>query len=138
MNPAPDLYAELSYYTLAHADPAFIHQHIVDAYAAQTADETTKPIRLTFALLGLYLHVEQGLNGRQVQLAHMQLGKEKQPWPVFSLPDERGALTVASVLAAPPDPARDEIIHQWCVSVWNAYSQNSQAVARLLRQHKLI
>ena len=31
-------YNELSYYTLLHGDPSFIHQHIVDAYIAQTAD----------------------------------------------------------------------------------------------------
>ena len=29
---------ELSFYTLAHRDPTFIHQHIVDAYTAQHAD----------------------------------------------------------------------------------------------------
>ena len=29
-----ELFHELSFYTLAHPDPAFIHQHIVDAYAA--------------------------------------------------------------------------------------------------------
>lgn len=48
-----DLYNELSCYTIAHGDAAFIHQHIVDAFIAQTADESTKPISLTFALVGL-------------------------------------------------------------------------------------
>ena len=38
-------YEELCYYTLAHGDPAFIHQHVVDAFAAQTADENIKPIK---------------------------------------------------------------------------------------------
>ncbi len=84
-----DLYNELSCYTIAHGDAAFIHQHIVDAFIAQTADESTKPISLTFALVGLYLHVERQFTGRQVQLAHMKLAQD------------RGAITVTDVMAAP-------------------------------------
>jgi hypothetical protein len=53
-----DLFHELSFYTLSHGDPAFIHQNSVDAYTAQHADETTKPIAVVFALIGLYLHLE--------------------------------------------------------------------------------
>ena len=52
-----DAYHELCYYTLAHRDPSFIHQHVVDAFAAQHADEKTKPIKLTFALVGALLGV---------------------------------------------------------------------------------
>ena len=62
-----DLYHELSCYTSAHPDPSFIHQHIVDAYTAQHANETTKLIALVFALIGLYLHVEKNFTGRQVR-----------------------------------------------------------------------
>jgi hypothetical protein len=42
-----DLYHELSYYTLAHPDPSFIHQHIVDAYAAQHADDARRPFLMS-------------------------------------------------------------------------------------------
>jgi putative acetyltransferase len=48
-------YHELACYTLAHPDPGFIHQNIVDAFAAQTATEADKPIKIAFALVGLYL-----------------------------------------------------------------------------------
>jgi len=34
-----ELYNELAHYTLSHPDPSFLHQHVVDAYAAQYADE---------------------------------------------------------------------------------------------------
>ena len=51
-------YDELASYTLAHGDPAFIHQHVVDAFAAQHATDDSKPIGVAFALIGLYLHVE--------------------------------------------------------------------------------
>jgi hypothetical protein len=64
-------YHELCACTLQHPDPQFfIHQFLVDAYAAQTADEQTKPIELVFALAGLYLHIEKGFTGREVQRAH--------------------------------------------------------------------
>jgi hypothetical protein len=138
MSTEQDIYNELSYYTIAHGDPAFIHQHVVDAFAAQTASENDKPIRLTFALVGLYLYIERQFTGRQVQLAHMKLGQAKQAWPVFQLPEKRGELTVADVLAAPAGPERDEMIQRWCVSVWGAYSGNREIVSSLLSEHKII
>src|SRR5438067_3221775 len=48
-------------------------QHVVDAYAAQTARASTKPITLAFALVGLYLHLEKNQTGKQVQRVHMLL-----------------------------------------------------------------
>ena len=94
MTPDPDdLYHELSYYTLAHPGPSFIHQHIVDAYTAQHANETTKPIAVIFALIGLYLHVEKNFTGRQVQRFHMKLAKIRRQWVRPQLPKERGAST---------------------------------------------
>ncbi len=67
-------YDALSGYTLTHGDSAFIHQHIVDTLAAQTPNEHTKSIRLTFTLAGLYLHVEKQFNGRQIQLVTYENG----------------------------------------------------------------
>jgi len=52
---------------------------------AQHADTGTKPIGLTFALAGLYLHVECGFTGRHVQRAHMVMGERKRTWPAFVL-----------------------------------------------------
>jgi hypothetical protein len=45
-----ETYNELSYYTLSHGDPSFIHQYIVDAYAAQYTDEKSKPIKVLLRL----------------------------------------------------------------------------------------
>ena len=50
-----DAYDELSAYTLMRGDATFMHQHVVDAFAVQYSDEQTKPIKLTFGLVGLYL-----------------------------------------------------------------------------------
>jgi hypothetical protein len=73
-----DLYHELSCYTLAHSDSSFLHQHIVNAYTAQHADETTKPIAIVFALVGLYLYIEKNFTGRQVQRFHTKLAKTRR------------------------------------------------------------
>ena len=85
-------------YTLTLGDREFIHQHVVDAWAVQHATPESKPIGTYFGLLGLYLHLERGLNGREVQRAHMDLAKTKQAWPVFALPPERGAITAIDVM----------------------------------------
>ena len=52
-----DAYDEVYAYTMGRA--GFILQHVVDAHAAQSASEETKPIRVIFALVGLYLRVER-------------------------------------------------------------------------------
>jgi Family of unknown function (DUF5946) len=127
-------YDELCYYTLAHADPQFIHQHVVDAFQAQTADERTKAIALSFSLAGLYLPVERNFSGRQVQQAHVELGRRKQSWPTFDLPADRGAITVAGVVRAPARPKRDAAIHAWCAGVWAAFGASRLALLELLRQ----
>jgi hypothetical protein len=128
-----ELFHQLSSYTLAHGDPAFIHQHAVDAYAAQRADENTKPIKVAFALFGLYLHLEEGYSGRAVQKAHMRLAKQRKQWPSFPLPAERGSVTVADVVAVQPGPERDAAIERWCKSVWEAWSGSREQVRELLR-----
>jgi Family of unknown function (DUF5946) len=128
-------YHELCCYTLTHGDPAFIHQHVVDAFAAQDAKADDKPIRLTFALVGLYLHVARGFTGREVQQAHMKLARKKRQWPSLQIPADRGQISAATVLAAEPGTARDNQIHQWTVSVWNAFAENRATIEHLLAEH---
>jgi hypothetical protein len=124
-------YEELCCYSLSRGDAAFVHQHVVDAFAAQTADGETKPIKLAFALIGLYLHLEKGFSGRDVQHAHQLLARKKRSWPAFPLPKDRGALTAKEVMATEPGAERDAAIDQWCASVWNAY-QTSHDIVKVL------
>lgn len=131
-------YEQLQCYTLEHGGPEFLHQHVVDAWAAQTADGRTKPIRLTFALIGLYLHVEKGFSGRRVQRAHMQLGKRKRDWPSFVLPQDRGPVDARQVMVAPPGPERDRAISAWCRSVWAAFSAAEPAIVALLKGQTIL
>src|SRR2546421_11558897 len=98
---------ELMAWTMSVRDSAFVHQHVVDAWAAQHADERSKPIGVAFALIGLYLHLEKGFTGREVQRVHMRLsqprgrGAGRKDWPRFKLPRQRGVMTVRDVMAAP-------------------------------------
>jgi hypothetical protein len=133
MQSEQDLYNELAFYTLALGDPAFIHQNIVDAFAAQHADETSKPISVVFALVGLYLHVEKNLTGRRVQLAHMQLAKRRKQWVRPMMPQERGAIGIADVLAVDPGPERDATIRRWCKSAWEPWRDSRQQIVELVK-----
>jgi len=127
-------YEALQSYTLTHGGPAFIHQHVVDAWTAQHANERTKPIALTFALAGLFLHLERGCTGRQVQLAHMAMARHHRDWPTFTLPKERGGCGALQVMAHPPGPERDRAIDDWCASVWSAYHVSHRAVAEWIER----
>ena len=135
MTPDEEAYQELCYYTLAHQSPTFVHQHVVDAFAAQRANEQTKPIKLTFALVGLYLHLERQFSGREVQRAHMTLARQKRAWPKFQLPATRGTMDASNVLAAPAGPARDVAIDAWCAAVWEAYEGSRRAVIELVKHN---
>jgi hypothetical protein len=128
-------YDEVYVYTMSR--PGFILQHVVDAYGAQTASSNSKPIGIVFALVGLYLHVEKRFSGRQVQKAHMELGRRKRAWPIVELPNDRGAMTVADVLAASAGPERDKAIDAWCECVWTAFRASRQAIVDLLQEYEV-
>lgn len=130
-----DLYNELAYYTLSHPDPAFIHQLVVDAYGAQHADESTKPIALVFSLIGLYLHLEKGYTGKQVQLAHMQLARWPNTWPKLPLAQTRGEIRIQQVLATEAGPPRDEIIERWCMSVWECWRESRPIIVAIAQRY---
>lgn len=135
MTPEEAAYHELCAYTLTLGDAAFLHQVVVDAWAAQRAGPVTKPIALCFALVGLHLHVDRGWTGRRVQRAHMTLARRPEPWPAFPLPEGRGTMTTPDVLAAPPGAARDTAISRWAASVWGAFAGSRATVEALLARH---
>jgi hypothetical protein len=130
-------YHQINGDSLVDAGEAFWHQHVVNAYAAQCAGAETKRITLAFALIGLYLHVERGFTGRQVQRVHMDLARRKREWPEFALPKDRGTMTAGDVAATPSGPEREQAIHAWCAAVWKAYAGSHEAVAELLREYGL-
>ena len=135
MHPDDDFYNELAFYTLAHPDPAFLHQLVVDAYTAQHAGDETKPIAVVFALVGLYHRLEKGYTGKQVQKAHMQLAKWPNQWPNLPHPPDRGEIRIRDVLAIEPGPARDAMIDRWCASVWAAWRKNRSEIVEISRKY---
>lgn len=128
-------YNELSFYTLAHQDISFIHQHIVEAQVAQTATSDTKPKSIIFSLVGLYLFIKKSYTGRQIQQRHMQMAKNKKTFPAIILPAKRGDISVSDVLAKPPGQERDKMIAKSCASVWNVYQNNRDAITNITALH---
>lgn len=122
-------------YAYAIGRPGFLLQHVVDAYAAQTADAETKAITLFFALAGLHLHVDRGFSGRSVQRVHMLMGRDRRDWPRIQPPAYRGSITAADVYLHAEDLDRDQMIESWCRSVWLAYASSHAVVAGETEQY---
>ncbi len=129
---------ELSFYTLTHGDNKLIHQHAVDAFAVQMANENTKPIALIVGLAGLYLLAEKKFTGREVQQMHVLMSQNKASWPRINLPDHRGDITIGDVLALPAGIERDGMIYNWCESVWRAFSGSRQTISELMVGYLLL
>ena len=116
-----EMYYELTYWTLALQDSRFIHQHAIDAYEAQHAGGMTRPITAVFGLIGLYLALEKGYTGRQVQLAHMKIASRRKEWPRLQPPARREELTVMDVLRDETDTEREKMLMKWAESVWMSW-----------------
>ncbi|MEN6341950.1 MAG: DUF5946 family protein [Methanospirillum sp.] len=137
LNPPPRVYAsgecwriysDLQSYTVAKRDPAFMHQHAVDAYAAQHAGGPTRNIAVAFGLIGLYLALERRYTGRQVQLAHMRIAKARKEWPRLEQPAETVGFTALDVLRARTDAERDRMIERWMAAVWETWADRQEWV----------
>lgn len=124
---------ELRAYTVGLSDAEFLHQHVVDAYEVYDSGPWSKPIAVAFGLAGLYMYLERGATGRQVQQVHRLIGAQRKAWPVFAVPDDRGAMGPAEVMEAAPGPDRDAAIRAWCESVWAAVADIHESVALWLR-----
>jgi hypothetical protein len=118
-----ELHGELTAYNISISDKDFFAQHSVDTYGAQHSGNNVKPINTAFSLIGLYLAIEKGYTGRQVQLAHMELGRKKFPWPEFEAPSDPGPVNISHVLQETPGNLRREMIKKWSASVWQAWEK---------------
>jgi len=74
-----------------------------------------------FGLIGLYLALEKGYTGRQVQLAHMKIANRRKDWPRPELPPRMAELTVLDVLRAGTDAEKEEMLMKWAESVWRIW-----------------
>jgi len=130
---------ELSAYTLTRLDREFIHQHVVDAYGAshggfQGGARIRSNIGIAFSLLGLYLAIEKGYTGRQVQLAHMALARWRKQYPLPEGSPERAAITVIDVMKTEAGEARDRMVKQWAAAVWESWGPAQEWTRGLWRE----
>ncbi len=122
------LFSDLSSYTVSKRDAEFIHQHAVDAYEAQHAGDRTRNITVAFGLIGLYLALEKGFTGRQVQEAHMKLARTRKDWPRLDPPAIPAPITVLDVVQGRTDEERDQLIWKWMAAVWDSWSDRKDWV----------
>jgi len=115
------VFSDIQCYTVAKQDLEFIHQHVVDTYEAQHAGGPTRTIAVAFGLIGLYLAVEKGYTGREVQLAHMRIAKVRKVWPQVEPPDQPALLNVMNVLCSGSDADKDRMIRKWMTAVWESW-----------------
>jgi hypothetical protein len=113
-------------YTVGKQDPEFIHQHAVDMYAAQHAGGPTRTITVAFGLIGLFLALEKGYTGKQVQLAHMRIAKARKDWPRLGPPDQPAFLTAMDVFQAGTDAEKDAMIRKWMTLVWKSWADRHE------------
>ncbi|MCL5947252.1 MAG: DUF5946 family protein [Chloroflexi bacterium] len=117
-------FRELTFYTLSKQDTDFLHQHAIEAYAAQHYGREMKSITITFALIGLYFAVDHHYSGRQVQRVHMLLGRQKHQWEAHNLPlypSSSYSLTAGDVLQEQPGEHRDAVLRAWMGAVWQCW-----------------
>jgi hypothetical protein len=94
-----------------------------------------KPIRTAFALIGLYLTFECGYTGKEVQRAHMVLGKINRQWPSFNPPIEKSTMTVLDVVQKVTKGNYEEPINAWGKSVWALWSTEHENIGKLVQAY---
>lgn len=132
------LYGELTAYTIMKQDITFIHQLVVDAYAAQHVGKTTKNITTVYSLVGLYLVNEHRFSGRQVQQAHMKLSKYRIKWPYFEPPKHTCDIHVFRIMNTDEGDQRDEMIKKWSEGVWMSWEHKHEWVRNICREYELL
>ena len=126
---------ELSFYTLSLQTEDFIHQLVVDTYAAQHVGPNSKPITVFFALIGLYLTFENGYTGKQVQGVHMLLANTRRNWPSFTKPSVNATVTILDVVLALPSVSRTRKIREWGQAVWRIWEPEHKRIAEAARSY---
>jgi hypothetical protein len=128
------LCGELSAYHLTVLDTTFIHQLVTDVYGAQHSGGITRNITTAFSLIGLYLTLEKGYSGWQVQQAHLELAARQKEWPRLEPPCQTGRLTVLDVLLEDEGRDREERLWEWAGEVWHSWQHSHEWVKTTVRQ----
>ena len=127
-------YNELLVYTLSLGDKEFIHQHAIDTYAAQHSGSGLRPIQICFALIGLYLYLERGYSGKEVQQAHRKLAERTKDWTMLMHARPIPSMTVVDILRSTPGESRNDRIRQWADAVWDEWAPEHTRIASWCEQ----
>ena len=107
------------------------HQTTVDAYAVQHAGGPQPDKSVDVHLVGLHLVLERGV-AQQLVPRHLQLLVARvDAWPHYPPPANRGATTVADVLAAATPDSHAAAARRWAEDVWRAWAPHHEAVREL-------
>jgi len=118
-----DLYLELSYYTLAHPNPSFIHQHIVTLMrltCRRNWKANRSCLRFDWTLLARRekLYWQAGTESSYELASSVSNGSSR----IFR---KSGSYHSAECTGASPGQSRDAMIHNWCASVWTAWNESA-------------
>ena len=116
-------------------DATFPYQLVVDAYGAQHAGPLSRPIGTAFALIGLYLVLECGFTGKDVQQVHTYLAQRTKGWPGFNPPATPSPVTILDVVRCPSGAARMAMLRTWTRAVWGCWAADHDRIARLVADH---
>jgi hypothetical protein len=130
-----ELCMRLSVYTISLQDPEFLHQHAVDAYEASHGGGKTKAITVVFGLIGLYLALEKGYTGKEVQRAHMELARQNKDWPLLVPPHETPMVSILEVVQAKEGNERNQKMMEWARAIWQTWEKDHQFIADLTRKY---
>jgi len=110
----------------------------VDTYGAQHAGDPTPAIRVAYALAGLHLALERGVDGPGVRAAHQRMGRPQPWWPVLEPPAAPAPVTVLDVLAAGAGAGSPgghvAAVRRWAASVWASWEPRHADVAALVER----
>jgi hypothetical protein len=105
---------------------------MVDTYAAQHPVADGPRIGLAFALIGLYLALDEGWRGDQVRDAHQLLASTAKDWPRFERLGRAASMTVFDVAIAGSADAHARLIQRWAKEVWAMWRDHRTALVALL------
>jgi hypothetical protein len=129
------LYGEVVGYELTHlAELGRLHQLTVDTYGAQHAGPSVPAIGTAFALIGLWLALEEGMGGIEVRSAHQYLAGHFSAWPTFVRPFGAAGLTVFDVASAESIEDHARLVGRWAADVWVGWRPAHDAVRRVVQE----
>ena len=128
------LYGEATSFEFSHlAILGRHHQLLVDTYGAQHAGPNVPRIGPAFALIGLWLALEEGASGLAVRTAHQYLAQQYEDWPTFERPVRTAHLTVFDLALAASPSEFDRILLAWAREVWAEWATVHTEIAALVR-----